>query len=55
MTRRRQGADEGRDPQRGPGGVPRNELVYGRTFDVPQLDDFVLPIGKARVVREGRT
>jgi pyruvate dehydrogenase E1 component beta subunit len=32
-----------------------NELVYGRTFDVPQLDDFVLPIGKARVVREGRT
>jgi pyruvate dehydrogenase E1 component beta subunit len=31
-----------------------NELVYGRTFDVPQLDDFVLPIGKARVVREGR-
>lgn len=30
-----------------------NELVYGRTFDVPQLDDFVLPIGKARVVREG--
>ena len=30
-----------------------NELVYGRTFEVPQLDDFVLPIGKARVVREG--
>jgi pyruvate dehydrogenase E1 component beta subunit len=31
-----------------------NELVYGRTFDVPQLDDFVLPIGKARIVREGK-
>lgn len=31
-----------------------NELVYGRTFDVPALDDFVLPIGKARVVREGK-
>ncbi|WP_017664122.1 pyruvate dehydrogenase complex E1 component subunit beta [Porphyrobacter sp. AAP82] len=31
-----------------------NELVYGRSFDVPALDDYVLPIGKARVVREGR-
>ncbi|MEQ8771584.1 MAG: pyruvate dehydrogenase complex E1 component subunit beta [Erythrobacter sp.] len=30
-----------------------NELVYGRSFDVPDLDDYVLPIGKARVVREG--
>jgi pyruvate dehydrogenase E1 component beta subunit len=30
-----------------------NELVYGRTFEVPDLDDHVLPIGKARVVREG--
>jgi pyruvate dehydrogenase E1 component beta subunit len=30
-----------------------NELVYGRTFDVAQLDDHVLPIGKARIVREG--
>ena len=30
-----------------------NELVYGRTFPVPEIDDFVLPIGKARVVREG--
>lgn len=30
-----------------------NELVYGRNFDVPDLEDFVLPIGKARVVREG--
>ncbi|MBT2133666.1 pyruvate dehydrogenase complex E1 component subunit beta [Croceibacterium sp. LX-88] len=30
-----------------------NELVYGRSFEVAQLDDHVLPIGKARVVREG--
>jgi pyruvate dehydrogenase E1 component beta subunit len=31
-----------------------NELVYGKSFDVPQIDDFVLPIGKARVVRPGK-
>ena len=31
-----------------------NELVYGRSFDVPDLDDHVLPIGKARIVREGK-
>src|SRR6202789_2237464 len=31
-----------------------NEIVYGRTFPVPKLDDFVLPIGKARVVRPGK-
>jgi pyruvate dehydrogenase E1 component beta subunit len=30
-----------------------NELVYGRSFELPELDDHVLPIGKARVVREG--
>ncbi|WP_373489323.1 pyruvate dehydrogenase complex E1 component subunit beta [Blastomonas sp.] len=30
-----------------------NELVYGRSFDVPALDDHVLPIGKARVMRDG--
>lgn len=30
-----------------------NELVYGRSFDVPAVDDYVLPIGKARVCREG--
>ena len=31
-----------------------NELVYGRSFDVPDVDDYVLPIGKARIMREGR-
>ena len=30
-----------------------NEIVYGRSFPVPKLDDFVLPIGKARIVRPG--
>jgi pyruvate dehydrogenase E1 component beta subunit len=30
-----------------------NELVYGRHFELAQLDDHVLPIGKARIVREG--
>jgi pyruvate dehydrogenase E1 component beta subunit len=30
-----------------------NEIVYGRSFPVPKLDDFVLPIGKSRVIREG--
>jgi pyruvate dehydrogenase E1 component beta subunit len=30
-----------------------NELLYGQNFDVPQLDDYVLPIGKARIMREG--
>jgi pyruvate dehydrogenase E1 component beta subunit len=30
-----------------------NELVYGRSFDVPKIDDHVLPIGKARIVRKG--
>ena len=31
-----------------------NELVYGRSFEVPELDDYVLPIGKARIVRPGK-
>jgi pyruvate dehydrogenase E1 component beta subunit len=30
-----------------------NEILYGQTFDVPKLDDFVLPIGKARIHRAG--
>ena len=31
-----------------------NEILYGQSFPVPKLEDFVLPIGKARVARAGR-
>ena len=31
-----------------------NEILYGVTQEVPQLDDYVVPIGKARVARPGR-
>ncbi len=31
-----------------------NEILYGQTFDVPKMDDFVLPIGKARVHKVGK-
>ena len=31
-----------------------NEILYGQSFPVPKLDDFVLPIGKARIAREGK-
>jgi pyruvate dehydrogenase E1 component beta subunit len=30
-----------------------NELLYGQHFDVPEMEDYVLPIGKARIVRPG--
>ncbi|MEN0041425.1 MAG: pyruvate dehydrogenase complex E1 component subunit beta [Pseudomonadota bacterium] len=30
-----------------------NEIMYGQSFDVPKMDDFVLPIGKARVHKQG--
>ena len=30
-----------------------NEILYGQSFPVPKLDDFVLPIGKARIARAG--
>ena len=30
-----------------------NEILYGSTGLVPKVDDFVLPIGKARVARQG--
>ncbi|MCA1748392.1 MAG: pyruvate dehydrogenase complex E1 component subunit beta [Parasphingopyxis sp.] len=30
-----------------------NELLYGHSFEVPELDDWTVPIGKARRVREG--
>ncbi|MGX7872758.1 pyruvate dehydrogenase complex E1 component subunit beta [Mesorhizobium sp. ORM6] len=31
-----------------------NEILYGHSFDVPKLDDFVLPIGKARIHKSGK-
>ena len=31
-----------------------NELLYGQSFDVPKLDDYVLPIGKARSSAQGK-
>jgi len=31
-----------------------NELLYGQSFEVPKLDDYVLPIGKARIARPGK-
>ena len=30
-----------------------HELMYGETFEVPDMDDFLIPIGKAKVRREG--
>lgn len=31
-----------------------NEILYGHSFPVPKLDDFVLPIGKAKIARPGK-
>ena len=30
-----------------------HELMYGESFDVPDMDDFLIPIGKAKIRREG--
>lgn len=30
-----------------------NEILYGQSFDVPELDDFTVPFGKAKIWREG--
>jgi pyruvate dehydrogenase E1 component beta subunit len=30
-----------------------NEILYGQSFPVPKLDDYVVPIGKAKVARAG--
>jgi len=40
-----------RDPN--PVVVLENELMYGQSFDVPDDPDFIIPIGKAKVEREG--
>ena len=31
-----------------------NEILYGQSFDVPVLEDFTVPIGKARIARVGK-
>ena len=31
-----------------------NEILYGKTGEVPALDEFLIPIGKARIARPGR-
>jgi pyruvate dehydrogenase E1 component beta subunit len=40
-----------RDPN--PVIVLENEILYGQTFECPTAEDFVLPIGKARIERPG--
>ena len=30
-----------------------NEILYGRSFDIPDIEDFTIPFGKARIWREG--
>ncbi|WP_417263060.1 pyruvate dehydrogenase complex E1 component subunit beta [Celeribacter sp.] len=30
-----------------------NEIMYGKSFEVPDLEDFTIPFGKARIWREG--
>ena len=30
-----------------------NELIYGETFEIPDVEDWVVPIGKAKIRREG--
>ena len=31
-----------------------NEVMYGQSFDIPEDDDWIVPIGKAKIVRPGR-
>jgi pyruvate dehydrogenase E1 component beta subunit len=31
-----------------------NEILYGKSFDVPKVDDWLVPIGKARIARPGK-
>ncbi len=40
-----------RDPN--PVIVLENEILYGRSFEVPDLDDYTVPLGKAKIWREG--
>ena len=40
-----------RDPN--PVIVLENEILYGRSFEVPDLEDYTVPLGKARIARSG--
>jgi pyruvate dehydrogenase E1 component beta subunit len=40
-----------RDPN--PVLVLENEMLYGRSFEVPEIDDFTVPLGRARIWRQG--
>jgi pyruvate dehydrogenase E1 component beta subunit len=31
-----------------------NEILYGKTFDIPKVEDWLVPIGKARIARAGQ-
>ena len=31
-----------------------NEILYGHSFDVPDVDDFIVPLGKAKIARKGK-
>jgi len=31
-----------------------NEILYGQSFDVPESEDFIVPIGRAKIVRAGK-
>ena len=31
-----------------------NEIMYGKSFDVPDVEDYTVPFGKARIWREGK-
>jgi len=31
-----------------------NEILYGQSFPVPKVDDYLVPIGKARIARPGK-
>ncbi len=40
-----------RDPN--PVVVLENEIMYGQSFEVPKDEDFIIPIGRAKIEREG--
>ncbi|WP_448187585.1 pyruvate dehydrogenase complex E1 component subunit beta [Azospirillum sp. sgz301742] len=31
-----------------------NEILYGQSFDVPESEDFIVPIGRAKILRAGK-